>query len=62
MSKFPTERHLRRLQDVREVLGERAAGARLLLFGRDFTRALGAIAKRRDDVELIDLERFYTGS
>ena len=57
-----SERHLRRLHDVRDALGERAAGARLLLFGRDFTRELDAIAKRRADVELIDLERLYTGS
>ncbi|MEZ5263429.1 MAG: hypothetical protein R2755_17075 [Acidimicrobiales bacterium] len=53
--------HLERLEHARDVLG--AVGARLLLFSRSgFTRGLHAAARRRGDVELIDLERLYRGS
>jgi hypothetical protein len=52
-------RHLRRLDDVRLALGDRAAGARLLLFGVDFTDSVRAAARDREDVEVVDLERLY---
>ena len=55
---------LARLEHLREVLAARAATARarLLLFSRGgFTRDLEAIAKRRRDLELVDLKRLYTG-
>jgi len=55
-------RHLRRLEEARAALGERAAGATLLLFGTDFAPELAAVAARSRGAELIDLERLYTGS
>lgn len=51
--------HLRRLEEARTVLGERATDAKLLLFGTEFAPELVAVAGRRGDVELIDLERLY---
>jgi AAA+ ATPase superfamily predicted ATPase len=56
---------LARLQRLREVLATRAVtrSTRLLLFARGgFTRELSAEARRRDDVELVDLARLYGGS
>lgn len=55
-------RHLDRLTDARSRLGPRAEQAQLLLVGSSFDPALGDEARRRDDVELIDLERLYRGS
>ena len=54
-------RHLRRLEEARKVIGTRAAGAKLLLFGTEFTRAVRSAAAARPDVEVIDLERLYGG-
>ncbi len=56
-----TRRHLDRLQDARDRLGDRADGARLLLFGSDFDDALETTAQGRDDIELIGLDRLYHG-
>ena len=52
---------LRHLETARAALGTRAAGARLLLFAPVFTDELRAIAARRGEVELVDLERLYHG-
>lgn len=46
----------------RGALGTRAVQAKLLLFAPDFTGELSRAASRRDDVELIDLDRLYHGS
>lgn len=54
--------HLKRLESARFALGSRASDAKLLLFGARFDPALTTAAKGRSDVELIDLERLYTGS
>lgn len=54
--------HLRRLESARRTIGTKAASARLLLFGANFSRALLAAAKVRTDVELINLDRLYEGS
>ncbi len=54
-----TERHLRRLEEIRAALGERASGARLLLFGSAFSPAVLGAAESRTDLEVIDLERLY---
>jgi uncharacterized protein len=53
--------HLRRLERARAALGPRAAGARMLLVSPAFTRELWAEARRRSDLELVDLERLYHG-
>lgn len=57
---------LRELERRRELLVSKrrtASGARLLLFALSgFTAALEGEAEKRDDVELIDLERLYHGS
>ena len=55
-------RHLDRLTDARSRLGPRAEQARLLLIGSSFDPTLDDQARRRGDVELIDLERLYHGS
>jgi len=55
---------LARLEHLREILAARAATdtTRLLLFSRGgFTREVEAAAKRRADLELVDLDRLYTG-
>jgi len=40
-----------------------SSNVKLLLFSRaGFTDALHHVATRRDDVELVDLQRLYTGS
>lgn len=54
--------HLRRLEKARVSLGTRAAHAKLLLFGASFHPDLVSTAQGRGDVELIDLERLYTGA
>jgi uncharacterized protein len=54
-------RHLRRLESARAHFGERAADAKLLLFGATFDDALLAEAERRRDLEIVDLERLYDG-
>lgn len=57
---------LARLERGRELLigsGAAAAEARLLVFGRaGFTAELRGVAGRRHDIELIDLERLYSGA
>ncbi len=53
--------HLQRLEHARTAYGARAADARLLLFGQTMDRALAKEATSRDDVELVDLQRLYTG-
>lgn len=56
---------LRRLEQGRAIIGARARAedARLLLFSRSgFEPELRALAAGRGDVELIDLDRLYTGS
>jgi hypothetical protein len=57
-----SERHLRRLEEARSTLGDRARDAKLLLFGVDFAPELATTADRRGDVELIDLGRLYGGA
>lgn len=56
---------LRRLEHIRSLVtsrGRDADGARLLLFAANgFDPALTAEAGSRDDVELIGLDRLYTG-
>jgi AAA+ ATPase superfamily predicted ATPase len=54
-------RHLDRLTEARSRLGPRAKDARLLLIGSSFDPALDAEARRRGDVDLVDLERLYRG-
>jgi AAA+ ATPase superfamily predicted ATPase len=50
------------LERKRTLLGPRAAGAKLLLFGRaGFAPDLRARARRRREVELVDLDRLYRG-
>lgn len=56
-----TQSHLQHLIDSGDALGERAAGAKLLLFGVEFSAELRSAAKARADVELIDLDRLYHG-
>lgn len=52
---------LRRLEHLRDVMGATSA-VRLLLFSRrGFTDGLHAAAAERDDVELVDLARLYSG-
>ncbi len=53
--------HLKRLEQARAALGARAAACRLLLFGSTFDDSLIAHIEGRADVELITLERLYTG-
>jgi AAA+ ATPase superfamily predicted ATPase len=54
-----------RLERIRELLVQRdpaAAAAKLLIFSASgFERALRSLAARRDDVELIDVDRMYHG-
>lgn len=54
--------HVRRLEDARMALGDRAAGARLLLFGSSFDDAVRASARERADLEVVDLQRLYEGA
>jgi AAA+ ATPase superfamily predicted ATPase len=57
-----SERRLRDLERARATLGPNAAGAKLLMFASGFTPELEAVAARRDDVELVGLERLYGGT
>jgi uncharacterized protein len=57
-----TMRHVRRLEDARIALGDRAQGAKLLLFGSGFDDAVHASAGTRADLEIVNLERLYEGS
>jgi hypothetical protein len=56
---------LARLERARDLLAARAAVAtdvKLAVFSASgFDRTLLAAARRRSDVELVDLERLYTG-
>lgn len=53
---------LAQLERRRELLGARGEETRLLLFaGGGFDRELRAVAKKRSDLELVDLERLYRG-
>ncbi len=54
-------RHLRHLERVRASLGQRAVGAKLLLFGAECDAEMGDVAGGRHDVELVDLARLYDG-
>ncbi|TVP43003.1 MAG: ATP-binding protein [Gemmatimonadales bacterium] len=54
-------RHLQRLEDARSAMGAVARSARLLLFGQHFDAGLISAADERDDVEIIDLRRLYSG-
>ncbi|WP_439643990.1 AAA family ATPase [Gemmatimonas sp.] len=56
-----TIRHLRRLETARARLGARAAHAKLFLFGSAMEATLRHEAHGRSDVEIVDLERLYTG-
>lgn len=54
---------LERLRHVRELLPSAASGVRLVLFSRSgFTTELEHEADSSPDVELVDLERLFTGS
>jgi hypothetical protein len=52
----------RRLENARASLGARAAHARLLMFAPAFHPDLVAVARAREDVERVDLDRLYKGS
>ena len=54
-------RHVRRLENARLALGDRAEGARLLLFGSSFDAVVLAAAAERPDLEIVDLDRLYEG-
>jgi uncharacterized protein len=54
-------RHVRRLEEARVALGERARAAKLLLFGQSFDDTVCTAAAERADLEIIDLERLYAG-
>ncbi len=57
-----TLRHVRRLEDARSALGDRAGAAKLLLFGSSFDDAVQASAGERGDLEIVDLRRLYEGA
>jgi hypothetical protein len=54
--------HLRHLEKARAALGTRASQAKLLLVGTGFKSELETLAGKRDDLELVDLDRLYHGS
>lgn len=54
--------HLRALEQARHALGTRAAHARLLLIAPTFADDLRATVASRTDVELVDLNRLYSGT
>ena len=56
-----TMRHVRKLEEARTALGALASSAKLLLFGSSFDKSVRAAASAREDLELIDHERLYTG-
>jgi len=53
--------HVSRLERARTALGQRAADAKLFLFGTEFDPALATAASKRHDVEIVDLDRLYHG-
>jgi hypothetical protein len=53
--------HLQRLERARTALGTNASYAKLLLFGERVDERLIQLAAKRDDVELVDLDRLYIG-
>ena len=54
---------MERLRHIRELVGTPAGRTRLVLFSRSgFTDELVEEAKGSPDVELVDLERLYSGS
>ncbi len=55
-------RHIRRLEEARGALRDRAEGAKLLLFGSSFYPSVQAAADERTDLEIVDLKRMYEGS
>ncbi|MHB8188861.1 MAG: AAA family ATPase [Ferrimicrobium sp.] len=57
-----TTRHLQKLERAKTALGANAARAKLLLFGERVDERLAQLAAERDDVEVVDLDRLYTGS
>ena len=56
-----TTRHLLRLERARAALGASATHAKLLLYGERVDEGLIQRAMDRDDVEIVDLRRLYTG-
>jgi len=54
-----TLRELNRLEAARDALGERAAAAKLLIFGSAFDDSVREVAATRGDLELVDLRRLY---
>jgi hypothetical protein len=56
-----TTRHLLRLEQARTALGANASHAKLFLFGERVEERLVRLATERDDVEVVDLDRLYTG-
>lgn len=56
-----TRRHLHDLEAARAALGQRAMDAKLLLIGSAFAADLRSSVKGRGDVELVDLQRLYSG-
>lgn len=56
-----TLRDVRRLEDARVALADRAERAKLLLFGSSFDDDVRASAEERVDPEVVDLERLYEG-
>lgn len=56
-----TPAHVARLEEARDALQDRARGAKLLLFGAEFTPEVRRDATRRADLELVDLHRLYAG-
>ncbi|TVP75996.1 MAG: ATP-binding protein [Gemmatimonadales bacterium] len=55
-------RQVERLERARRALGPRASRARLLLFGVAFREEVREEAARREDLEVVDLERIYGGA
>jgi hypothetical protein len=56
-----TSHHLHKLERARTELGANASHAKLLLFGVRANERLIQLAVERDDVEIVDLDRLYTG-
>lgn len=54
--------HVARLEDARDALQDRGQGAKLLLFGTEFTPDVRRAAEQRADLELVDLPRLYDGA
>jgi uncharacterized protein len=57
-----TERHLYRLEEARRALRGATPETRLLLFGTAFSPEVTGAARRRTDVEVVDLQRLYCGA